>query len=158
MIFHLSIAAAQPKRVADVLAELWNGEVFPFPPVANGSFAVLAGDERSSLIEIYPLGTELIPAEGDADATSRHNPQATGLSATHAAVASSLSTGEVMAIAEREGWLAKVCRRGGMFGVIELWLENNSMIEVLTEDMAAEYRATMTVEGWRAALAAGAPA
>jgi hypothetical protein len=33
-----------------------------------------------------------------------------------------------------------------------------TMIEVLTADMAEEYLATMTIDGWRAALAAGAPA
>jgi hypothetical protein len=108
MIFHLSIAAAQPRRVANVLAAIWEGELLPFPPVATGSFAVMAGDERNSLIEVYPLGTELAPADGDADA-------------------------------------------------VELWLENMVMIEVLTDDMAAEYLATMTVAGWRSALAAGAP-
>jgi hypothetical protein len=45
-----------------------------------------------------------------------------------------------------------------MFGVVELWLENMTMVEVLTDDMAEEYLATMTIKGWRTALAAGAPA
>jgi hypothetical protein len=88
MIYHLSIAAIQPRRVADVLAELWNGEVFPFPAVAKGSFAVLAGDDRNSLIEIYPLGTELVLEADSSDAGSRHNPEASGRSATHAAISS----------------------------------------------------------------------
>jgi hypothetical protein len=158
MIFHLSIAAAQPKRVANVLAELWQGTVFPFPPIATGSFAVLAGDERNSLIEVYPLGTELVPADGDGDAESRHNPVASGHTATHAAIASPLPLADVLHIASREGWTAKVRKRGGLFRVIELWLENTVMIEVLTAEMADEYLSTMTVEGWRSALAAGAPA
>jgi hypothetical protein len=45
----------------------------------------------------------------------------------------------VFAIAAREGWEAKYRRRGGAFGVIELWLENRVMIEVLTDEMQAEY-------------------
>lgn len=158
MIFHFSMAAAQPKRVAKVLAELWKGEVFPFPPIATGSFAVLAGDDRNSLIEVYPLGTELVPAEGDADAVSHHNPTLSGRTATHAAIATPLSLTDVLAIGKREGWITKVRKRGGMFGVIELWIENVQMIEVLTADMAEEYLATMTIAGWRSALAAGAPA
>lgn len=158
MIFHFSIAAAQPKHVAEVLATLWKGEALPFPPVATGSYAVLAGDDQNSLIEIYPLGTELVPAPGDADVESRHNHSASGRTATHAAIASPLSVAEVLAIAEREGWIAKVCKRGGMFGVIELWLENTTLVEVLTADMVDEYLATMTIAGWRAALAASAPA
>jgi hypothetical protein len=155
MIYHLSIAAIQPRRVAEVLAELWRGEVFPFPAVAKGSFAVLAGDDRNSLIEIYPLGTELVLEGGSTDAGSRHDPKASGRSATHAAISSVLPASEVLAIAEREGWTARYCKRGGHFGVLELWIENLTMVEVLTEKMVLEYLATMKIEYWRAAVRDG---
>ena len=56
MIFHFSIAAKDPQRAARVIAELWRGEAFPFPPVAQGSWVAMAGDERNSTIEVYPLG------------------------------------------------------------------------------------------------------
>lgn len=158
MIYHLSIAAKDPQRVASVLAEVWRGEVQPFPPIATGSLAVMAGDDRNSMIEVYPHGTELVPGEGDADCIGRANPAASALSATHAALATPLSADEVMAIAEREGWIAKYRKRGGLFGVVEFWLENTTMMEFLTADMAAEYLDTMKPEGWRKALAAGAPA
>ncbi|GAA4013007.1 hypothetical protein GCM10022280_08860 [Sphingomonas swuensis] len=157
MIYHLSIAAHDPRRVAAVLAELWRGEVHPFPPIASGSLVVLAGDDRNSLIEVYPHGTELVPAEGDADCISTHNPEASSRSATHAAIATPLSRAEVMEIAAREGWIAKYRKRGGAFGVIELWLENSCMMELLTTDMAGEYLDTMTPAGWRQALEAAAP-
>lgn len=155
MIYHLSIAAQDPSRVAAVLAEIWRGEVQPFPPIATGSLAVMAGDDRNSIIEIYPHGTELVPVDGDADCIGRANSGASLHSATHAAIATPLTAAEVMAIAEREGWIAKYRKRGGMFGVVEFWLENTTMMEFLTTDMAAEYLATMKPEGWRAALAAG---
>jgi hypothetical protein len=158
MIFHLSTAAAEPPRVAAVLAELWNGEVQPFPPIAAGSLVVMAGDDRNSLIEVYPLGTELVPAEGDADCITRHNAAASTRSATHAAIATPLTAEEVLAIAEREGWIAKYRKRGGMFGVVEFWLENAAMMEFLTADMVQEYLAAMTPANWRRALAAGPPA
>lgn len=148
MIFHVSISAADPSRVAGVLAELWRGKVYPFRPVAQGSLFVHAGDDRNSAIEVYPRGTELIPADGDADASSRHNPADDGHSPTHIAIATPLSQQEVMAVAAREGWLAKYRKRGGRFGVIELWLENALMIEVLTQDMANEYLQTMTQASW----------
>jgi hypothetical protein len=32
MINHISIAVNDPERVANVLAEIWDGAVFPFPP------------------------------------------------------------------------------------------------------------------------------
>lgn len=141
MIFHLSIAAKNPQHVAGVIAELWRGRAMPFPPVAVGSWVALAGDDRNSLIEVYPFGSELRPADGDADAMAQTNSQPSGLTATHAAVASPLEEGEVFAIAEREGWQAKYRKRGGQFGVIELWLENATMIEVLTAEMQREYLA-----------------
>src|SRR5215213_8471928 len=63
MINHISIAVNDPERVANVLAELWDGMVFPFPP-APGSFFVVANDGRGSAIEITPAGTVLVPGEG----------------------------------------------------------------------------------------------
>lgn len=141
MIFHLSIAAKNPQHVAGVLAEIWRGQSMPFPPVAVGSWMAVAGDERNTLIEVYPFGCELKPAEGDADAVGEVNPQAPRFTATHAAIATPLDEAEVFAIAKREGWQAKYRKRGGQFGVIELWLENSTMIEVLTAEMQREYLA-----------------
>jgi hypothetical protein len=148
MIFHVSISAAEPEHVAGVFAELWDGKYYPFAPVARGSFIVHAGDDRNSAIEVYPRGTELVPAEGDADATSIHNAVSNGRGPTHIALRTILSEGEVMDIARREGWQAKYRKRGGTFGVIELWVENVQMIEVLTESMCQEYLRGMTQASW----------
>lgn len=158
MIFHLSIEADEPARAAAVLAEIWRGEVHAFPPIGTGSLIVFAGDMRNSAIEIYARGTELHPVDGDADAEGRVNPAAGRMTATHVAIGTTLRADEVLAIAEREGWIAKYRKRGQAFGVIEFWLENATMIEVLTTDMQAEYLASMTIDGWRAMLAAGASA
>jgi len=141
MIHHMSIAARNPQHVASVIAEFWRGQAMPFPPVAEGSWVAVAFDDRNTLIEVYPHGAELHPADGDADAVAVMNPQVSGFTASHAAIASPLEEAEIFAIAEREGWLAKYRKRGGQFGVIELWLENSTMIEVLTPKMQAEYLA-----------------
>ena len=152
MIFHVSIDADDPRHVAEVLAELWAGHAVPFPPVIAGSWMAMAGDERNTTIEVYPRGTELVPAEGDADsygiigAPDRR-------SATHIAIATSLDMHSVHAIAQREGWPAKYRKRGGVFGVIEFWIEGTRMIEVLTSDMQREYLGAMTVENWNDFLA-----
>jgi len=156
MIFHLSIAADDPARVARVIAELWRGEARIFPPVGRGSAVAIAGDGAGTTLEIYARGTELVPGEGGADACAAINPAAPRRTATHAAIATSLPQTQVMAIAEREGWLAKYCKRGGFFGVIELWLENATLIEVMTPEMQAEYRALWAHGGppWPAVAAA----
>jgi hypothetical protein len=48
--------------------------------------------------------------------------------------------------------------RGGVFRVIEFWVENQFMFEVLTAEMEREYLERVTVEGWRAMLESGPPA
>jgi hypothetical protein len=147
MIFHVSIAADDPFKVASVIAELWGGEARVFPPVGEGSAVALSGDERGTTIEVYAAGTELVPADGDADAMVVVNGKGPQPTATHAAIATLLSADEVHRIAQREGWIAKYRKRGGHFGVIEFWLENTTMLEVLTAEMQAEYTGLMAAGG-----------
>lgn len=140
MIFHVSIDAENPRHVAQVIAELWGGVAGPFPPVAEGSWVAMAGDDRNTSVEIYPRGTELVEAEGDVDSFAR--PSSNGAySSTHFAMATALGMDEVLAIAARECWPAKYRKRGGIFGVIEFWIEGTRLIEVLTPEMQAEYLA-----------------
>ncbi|MET0241169.1 MAG: hypothetical protein ABW184_14855 [Sphingobium sp.] len=156
MLFHVSIAADDPQHVATVLAELMAGEALPFPPVSDNGWIVLCDDDCRSAVEVYPAGTLLREADGDADAYG----EASGIdrfTATHAAIGTELELDDVLAIAAREGWPAKYRKRGGAFGVVELWVEGRQMLEILTPAMQAEYRNTVTIDNWRAALAAGAP-
>ncbi|HEV2817105.1 MAG TPA: hypothetical protein VGW40_07790 [Allosphingosinicella sp.] len=151
MLFHVSIEADDPRRVAEVVAELWGGLAAPFPAVAAGSWVALSGDDKGSLIEFYPRGTELHESDdgatGIATAPRRFN-------ATHYAMATKLSQDEVLAIAAREGWPAGYCRRGDAFGVIEVWAEGCQLIEVLTAEMQAEYVGAITIDNWLAMLKA----
>lgn len=153
MLFHLSIEADDPRRVAHVLAEIWGGEAAPFPPVATGSWVALAGDERGTIVEVYPRGTELHEAAGDADATGVAGP-ARRHNATHFAMATALDVNAVLGLAKREGWPAKVCSRSGKFGVIELWVEGCQLVEILTPAMQRQYLDTVTIANWWAMLAA----
>ena len=151
MLFHVSIEADDPRRVAHFLAEIWDGVAAPFPSVAEGSWVALAGDARSTIIEVYPRGTELTPSEqgafGKAGEQRRNNP-------THFAMATDQDLDSVLAIAERYGWHGEHFMRGGVFGVIEIWIEGCQMIEVLTPQMQAEYTGAITVENWQRMLAA----
>ena len=142
MLFHMSIAADDPTHVAEVIAELWQGQARRFPPVSDNGWIALAGDARGTAIEVYPQGTVLRESDGDVDAHG----EATGsdrFTPTHGAIATELEQERVLAIAEREGWPAKYRKRGGMFGVIELWIEGRQMMEVLTPEMQAEYLSAM---------------
>ena len=150
MIFHCSIGAKDPEHVAKVIAELWNGEALEFLPANNGSWMALAKDDRGSMIEVYPSGNLLSRNGfvGDPDPTGG------ALTATHVAMATTLSTKEVYAIGEREGWEARPRRRRMGFDVIELWVENHVMLEVLTAEMQQEYLTANTAPRWHAAMAA----
>jgi len=156
MLFHMSIAAENPRHVATVLAELMGGEAMAFPPASDNGWIALCDDDRRSAVEVYPAGTLLREAAGDADAYGEPGGQ-DRFTATHGAIGTILDADAVLAIAAREGWPAKYRKRGNMFGVIELWIEGRQMMELLTPEMQAEYRATMSPASWRAALAAGAP-
>ena len=149
MLFHLSIDADHPQRVAEILAELWQGAALPFPPVLTGSWAAFAGDDRATMVEVYPRGAELHEGTGGVRGVIGSN---NDRSATHFAMATRLDEAQVLAIAAREGWPAAVCNRGGLFDVIEVYVEGTRMIEVLTVEMEADYLRTMTIPNWRAML------
>lgn len=153
MLFHLSIEADNPQRMAQFFAEIWDGAALPFPSVTPGSWAAHSGDERATMIEIYPRGTEIHASEGDHDAVGlrvaprRH-------SATHMAIGTKKSETEIRAICDRYGFSAKYRRRGGVFGVIEIFAEDCQMIEVLTDEMQREYTGAITIENWKMMLKA----
>jgi hypothetical protein len=147
MIYHISMEADDPRHVATVLAELWAGVAAPFPPTAIGSWIALAGDNRASAIEVFPRGTELREVEGDKDFVGVPGEQRR-LGPTHIAIRTVLELDQVLEIGSREGWTAKYLRRGDVFGVVEMWIEGRQMIEVLTEEMEAEYVVAMSTENY----------
>ena len=153
MINHISIAVRNPEKVASVLAELWGGFVVPFPP-APDSFMVLANDGRGSAVEVTPIDTVLIPGEGfppednfdmgvpteEYEAKFVKSDFAPQYVATHLNINTQLSEAEVKAIANCEGWRTLTANRGGgLFQLIEVWVENRFMLEVFTPEMTARY-------------------
>ena len=151
MINHISIAVNEPERVANVMAEIWDGMVFPFPP-APGSFFVLANDGRGTAVEVTPAGTVLVPGEGlpdenDIDAATEEFEAKFVQSdfrptyvATHLNINTKKSIEEIRDIARREGWRVLVCNRGeGLFQLVEIWIENTFMLEVMTPEQTARY-------------------
>ncbi len=155
MLHHFSMAAADPQHVAAVLAELWNGRSYPFP-VYPGSYVAFAGDDRGTMIEVYPLGSELHP--GDPELPEMVvNPTAPTYASTHIAMSVPIAPADIERIAAREGWFAQRCDRGPFFTAIEFWVENRFLIELLPPDMAARYVDFATIENWENLLLAGAP-
>ncbi|MGF6771687.1 hypothetical protein P3T18_004174 [Paraburkholderia sp. GAS199] len=155
MLFHASIPARHPENVARVIAELWGGFHAPFPSFPD-SWMAIAGDERGSIIETYPSDRVICPGEAHS-AFVPGDSKTAQYSAFHIAVASRLTPDEVFAIGAREGWRAVRCTRGqNFFDVIELWIEDTTLIEVLTQEMQEQYLAFATPENFRAFAAAAA--
>lgn len=152
MIHHISIAARDPRHVAEVLAELWQTRVLPFPPVPGG-YIVIADDEHGTAIEVSPLGTELKPgARADEEAQATMNAGASAYTATHAALSVPLSRTRIKEIAEREGWRTGAFVRGGVFEVIEFWVEGRLLLELLAPDMQQRYLDFLTTANYEALL------
>lgn len=137
MLHHISFAVNQPLLVAEVLAEICQGRYVPFPP-HPGSYMVFAEDEYGTAIELYPAGTELIPGSGEEEVVFSCNPTLTGFSATHVALSVAMDLQMIEKIGQREGWRVQLCDRG-FFHVVEFWIENTILIELLPPVMAAQY-------------------
>lgn len=161
MINHVSIGAGNPEKVANVLAELMSGYVFPFPP-CPGAFIVFDDGDKGISVEVYPKDAEMYPGEGVPCETSVFNPETmcfdyevrfrsnaknSEYTSTHIALNTKLSEEEVREMAEQEGWRLVKCERGGgVFTLLEFWLENNFMLEVFTPEMTPKYQQTMRPE------------
>jgi hypothetical protein len=138
MIHHISIPAQNPRHVAEVLAEVWNGKAAPFPPIP-GSYIVFRGDEYGSAVEVFPLGTELVPGDGDEQAGFVQKASSSQFIATHAAISVPASQEQIEEIGRREGWRVLRCNRDSFFDVIEFWVENRLMLELLPPAIANQY-------------------
>jgi hypothetical protein len=137
MLHHMSISVNNPLHVANVLAEIMQGRAVPFPP-HPGSYMVLAGDKFGTAIELYPIGTELIPDGTDAQ-VGFQDLQCSYYSFVHAAISVPTNLQEIERIGARERWQTRLCDRDGLFNVVEFWLENRLMLEFLTPAMASKY-------------------
>ncbi|MBW4616312.1 MAG: hypothetical protein KME21_24160 [Desmonostoc vinosum HA7617-LM4] len=136
MIHHISISVQNPQHVAQVLAEVLDGEAFPFFP-HPGSYMVFPLDKHGTAIEVYPLTTKLVPGNNHCEFVEFA--ESSGFTSTHAAISVSTTQEKIEQIGEREGWKVLRCNRDSLFDVMEFWLENKVMIELLTPEMANQY-------------------
>ncbi|WP_396595565.1 VOC family protein [Brevundimonas sp. R86498] len=138
MIHHLSVAARDPKAVADFFAELIDGVSVDFPP-NPGSFMVFKADGHGTAIEIYPAGSVMAP-NGDPGAVFLTRPtEVVERTPTHFAISVDRDAAAIRKMAEAHGWDCFVCDRGGHFHVVEVWIENAWLVEALPPAFAAEY-------------------
>lgn len=151
MIHHISISAENPERVANVIAEIWQGYAFPFVAFP-GSYIVFKNDDKGTGIEVLPLNMELVSGGEGHPSQHRINENASRFTVTHAALSVPASEEQIMEIAAREGWRAETFSRDGFFSVVELWVENRMLLELLPPAFAARYLEIATPQNYAALL------
>ena len=156
MIAHVSIPAKQPQTVAKALGKIIDGSVFSFP-VVPGAFIVVANDNSGQAIEVYPSGMTHHPGSGEAPLEQGPpsvmtkpwedqifiDQQTATLSSHHMALSTKLSEREILDIGRELGFRTVPCDRAGVFKLVELWVDNSYLIEVLTESETKRYASFM---------------
>ena len=151
MIHHVSLPAKDPKPTAETLARILGGEAMPFP-VVTGAWMAWSSDGVTEL-EVLPsaLGGMPNPAAGK-EPVMIPIEDGNRLNAWHVAISTQVRGDEIVAIAREAGWRAEICDRAGFFKLVEIWIDSCTMIEVLDQEMLAQYRSAFDAEKWRAAL------
>jgi hypothetical protein len=156
MIAHVSIPARDPRAVAQVFGAIIDGLVMPFP-VVEGAWVAIARDGSGLGVEVVPEACAHHLGHGDPDGRVAQGPMVMpwevqirpdgdpqDASGFHVAITSKLSVDEILAIGREQGWRAVHCDRGGVFDLVELWIDNRSLVEVLPPGGTARYLAFYT--------------
>lgn len=144
MIRHISIDARNPLRVATVLAELWNGKAYQF--LYPGSYNVMPFDCYGTGVVVFPLGTVWTPGAHSQSAQLLPS-TSTNLVAVHAAVSVPTTQQQIEQIGQRVGWRVLTREQGdGAFRLIEFWVENRILFELLPPGFEADYLQIMQPE------------
>jgi hypothetical protein len=141
LIHHISIGVHDPERVAAALAEVLGGMAAPFPEVA-GAHIAFAGDEHGTLIEVQPVDMELRPGTDGEGLRMERGSARQRFGPFHAAISVAHDVDALQQLGARLGWRTAVQSRGP-FHVVELWVENEVMLELLPPAFAAEYLAAL---------------
>lgn len=136
MIHHISIPAKDPKHVAMVLSELLNGEALPFH-IVEGCYMVYGNDSHGTAIEVIPNHYSIEPNKGEGFIVNTGKTEQSN-NLWHAAISVSCDESQLINVCKREGWNIRK-RDNGPFAVMEIWIENQTMLEFLTPQMAQDY-------------------
>lgn len=159
MIAHVSVPSKDPQQAALFFAALIDGLAYEFP-VVPGAWIAVAKDQSGLAVEVYPESMANHPGTGEAQTTAspatpqtmpwevQIYPDGTQLrpSAFHLALSSRLSESEVIRLAQKIGWRALKCDRAGVFRLVEVWVDNAILVEVLNELELPRYRHFMRPE------------
>lgn len=144
-LLHLSVPAVAPETVARALARLLGGAALPFPPFP-GCWIAFSDRDDGTAVEVWPATHRIVRGPEVIGCATGQPPQGAG--AVHLALASPLGRDAILALAAEHGWPARVCDRGP-FDCVEIWIEDDLLVEALDPAMTRAYRAGMTEANWR---------
>jgi hypothetical protein len=152
VIAHVSLPALNCAKVAHVLAEMMGGGALRFPPGGPDAWNCWSRGNDFQIV-VTPCGQMMVAGLREQIWVSRNatrdDPRAYE---SHFAIAVERSAADILEIAKAAGWQARVCNRGGMFEVVEVWVENAYLVEVLDPSQMADYARSMTIENWKQAF------
>jgi hypothetical protein len=148
VIAHVSLPADDCAQVARVLAEMLGGDALAFPPGGPGAYNCWSRSNDFQIV-VTPRGNLIVEGPTEQGWVSR--PRADGVRASecHIAIAVERDASEIVALAHAAGWHARICNRGGLFDVVEVWVENAYLVECLDPTQLADYRRSMTADNWK---------
>jgi hypothetical protein len=144
MIHHVSIPARDPRHVAEVLAELMQGRIYPFPPFwCRDAYQVVSGDPHGSMLEVYPDSYWLEPID-----SIFKKIEPVPFHPFHMLVSVPAESADIERIAAREGWKNDFVAAGTpgakpAFHCYRLWIENRVLFEFVPQSMIHEYESYM---------------
>lgn len=148
MILHASFAADNPQRTAETIAELINGFAVPMSG-DGGAWMALAGDQNGTIVEVLGRGREYHRNPGNHcrmvwGEVRQHGP-------FHMMIETPHDEARVEAIALAHGCHAHRARHA-VFDVIEFWIDDCVLLDVVTPSMAENYKTILSaVRGTQAA-------
>jgi len=150
VIHHISIPALEPIAVARVLADLIGGRAYRFPGPLPGAAMAVSGDRHGTMIEIYPDSVVMEPGEGEGPIAYRIDPTGRRHVGFHALLSVPHDRATIERIGEAAGWRTKFFSRAApglppVFHVVEVWVENRLLLEVVPADMVGVYENYMQI-------------
>ncbi len=148
MIHHFSIPARDPFQVARVLARLIGGRAYRFPGPLPGAAMAVSGDRHGTMIEVYPETIVMAPGEDEGPIAYRPVSDKPSYAGFHALLSVPLDRAAIERVGAEAGWRTKFFSRAApgrppVFHVIEVWVENRFLLEVVPSDMIEVYETYM---------------
>lgn len=129
-MMHISVSVKEPRKCAETLAELTDGKVEVFSPLAN-SYVCLWGSWEGQFIEFYPTGTELLNMSEGCD--FGHDKAKGSSHGIHIAIEVSKPLADIQKIADKHQCPHRGRPQGGG-PVYEVWLDEGKLLIELVSD------------------------